>query len=124
MLFKHSIKKYASLILILSILLNVIPGTFATAECLNNYAPKLPAKITASVVHMDITFIAVDNKKTISYSISPDIYDCLTGLICISDVPEYKSIYNHEIAVFPKEIKKAILHYFHASKYKDGSFLI
>lgn len=124
MLSKHKIKKYVSLLIVLFLIFQVIPSTFANVKCLDSHAPKSPIIFSTSAVHTDITFLTRDGRKTTFHSISSEFYDSLTGQIYFVDISENKSFYHAAFPDYRKEIKQAIPHYFHGSKYKDSSLVI
>lgn len=120
------LRKYNRLIsffLILLLIFVVITNAF-TDKCSDRYTTKPPIIYSVRTVHTDITFSNSDSRKTNFHLISSDIYDNSFGCIFYADVSEYKSIYPSTPPECGNSIKQAILHYFHGSKYKDGSLFI
>lgn len=124
MLITQKIKRYISLLLVLSLIFLVMTNTFANFKCLDSYTPKSPITFSTSAVHTDIAFLNSDSRKTTFHSISAEIYDYFIGYVCFADVSENESIYHATPPDYRREIERAIPHYFHGSKYKDGNLFI
>ncbi len=118
MLLKHRISKYASLLLVLFLIFQVIPSTFANAESFDSHAQKSTVIFSTSAVHTDVAFLATDGRKTPFHPISADIYDCIIEHVYVVDISKNELAYYETLVDIRKEIRQKILNYFHGSKYK------
>lgn len=124
MLFRQKIRKYVSILLLLFLIFQLMPGTHGNVECLNSYGEKSTIVLSKSVTQTEIILVNATGGRSAFHIVSLEFYNSLVDNIYFPDISENKLFYYRAPTDYRKQIKQAIPHYFHGSKYKDSYLFI
>jgi hypothetical protein len=124
MFLKREIRKYVSILLVLFLIFQLIPGTYENVECLNSHASNSVYLSARGFAGKISTFFARDCRKYTFYFLSVDFYGILTDSAYLTVFAVGKPCYYMATTDYRKVIKNTIPHYFHGSKYKGDSLFI
>ena len=124
MLLKREIIKHVTILLVLLLIFQLILGAYENIERLDNHAEKSTVVLSKNVANTDVTLLISDSRRITFYSASTEYYYRLIGHMQLVDISENKVLYHAVPMDYRKEIKQAVPHNFHGSKYKDSSLII
>lgn len=116
---RKSIMRVTILIIVLLLIIQLTPSTAFDDECLKDYEQNSKARFLSVALHPDISFINKDNRNTVFLKLAPKCNTSFIQAFYCADILFTHSFYNEALVDYRKEIKQAIPHYFHGSKYKS-----
>jgi len=115
---------YTTILLVLLLIFQLIPGTYANIKCHDGYAYKHVVVLAKSVAQTDVSILTRERAKESFHSAPAQLHQGLSASDYFINTSELKTFYYAAHTDYRKNIKRAISHYFHGSKYKKLSFVI
>ncbi len=115
---KRKMARNKIILISLLIIFQLLFGAFTVNTHLDSSTDKLSDSLLKSAYHIEKIFLMGNFRKDQSNYISFNTYEPLTYYMYISDAYENNNLYYKKLFDYKSEVKKAVHHHFHGSKYK------
>lgn len=116
---KKTTARLMTLLIIALFLFQLVPGSFTDNDGITGHARNYGTVYISGAAHSDIFFVSRENRNTSYHNVPTKVFANILEAIVLVGVFSTGLLSYRMLADHRREIKQAIPHYFHGSKYKQ-----